>query len=668
MVQVHVPQGVGVRVPPWAPCQREKSSRKRAFFSPTSKAPARFTGGTRKRWLASHCGVAARDRVPPWAPGQREKSSRKRAFFSPSDPQSIQTAIFHLRSHSFARHAARPMKLWKNSSIFVFRSPVTQTLAISLLLLGLYNWRFWQATFTAFVDKSGGLLFMASLLTVLVLLHMIFLLLIPERRLIKIFAGFLFFISAFAAYAADTYGTQIDADMIRNIVQTDQREAFALFNLRFVFYMVVMGFIPTAMLWMSQINYLSWQRVITHRAGFIVVALLIVVGLIAIQSAHYALFIREHKNLRFWLIPGSTLNASFHYVKSIAPAAADLPFEPAPPTARQSNISHVKNTKPLLLFLVVGETVRAANVQLGGYARATTPMLSSMPDVYYFNNVWSCGTATAISLPCMFSPMGRTAFDPARAERTAGLLDALALSDVELEWRDNNSGSKGAGNRIKTIENYRTRSPSFCNDASCYDEVMLEDLPERIANINTDTTIVFHQIGSHGPAYAKRYPERFNVFKPVCKTNMLNECSADEIRNAYDNSIVYTDHNLARQIAILRKFSARFDSMLIYVSDHGESLGEKGLYLHGAPYMFAPDEQKHVPFLIWMSEGYKARRYVSDSCLQQTLSHEYSHDNLYSTVLGAMERRNSFYQPKMDILAACSGKPASGITVIKTQR
>ena len=560
------------------------------------------------------------------------------------------------------------MKFWKNSSLFAFRSPVTLTLAISLLLLSLYNWRFWQATIAAFADKSGGLLFLASLFTVLMLLHTIFLLLVSERRLLKIIASLLFVISAIAAYAADSYGTQIDADMIRNIVQTDQREAFALFNIRFVIYLVVLGFIPTALLWMTRLNPISWQRAIVHRGGFIVAALFLAIGLISIQSAHYALFIREHKNLRFWLIPGSTLNASFHYVKEMAPAAADLPFEPAPPTARLSNVSNVKNTKPLLLFLVVGETVRAANVQLGGYPRATTPMLSNIPDVYYFNNVWSCGTATAVSLPCMFSPLGRSEFDPARAGHKAGLLDALASSDVELEWRDNNSGSKGAGSRIKNIENFRDRYPSFCNDDSCYDEVMLEDLPARIANIKTDTTIVFHQMGSHGPAYSKRYPERFNVFTPLCKTNLLNECSQAEIRNAYDNTILYTDYNLARQIALLRKLSSRFDSMLIYVSDHGESLGENGLYLHGAPYLFAPDEQKHVPFLVWMSEGYKARRKLSDSCLRQTLGHEYSHDNLYSTVLGAMERRNNLYQQNMDMLAACAGKAGSGITVVKTQR
>ena len=557
------------------------------------------------------------------------------------------------------------MNFCKKSSLFEFRSPVSQTLAISLLLLSLYNWRFWEVTIAAFAGNSGGLLFLASLLTVLVLLHTIFLLLIPERRLLKIIASALFVISAIAAYAADSYGTQIDADMIRNIVQTDQREAFALFNFRFVMYVVLIGLIPIALLWKTRVVQLSWQRAIAHRAGFIVIALLIVMGLIALQSAHYALFIREHKNLRFWLIPGSTLNASFHYVKELAPAAADLPFEPAPPTNRLSTISHIKNPKPLLLFLVVGETVRAANVQLGGYARATTPLLSDMSDVFYFNNVWSCGTATAISLPCMFSPLGRTAFDPARAEQSAGLLDALAASDVELEWRDNNSGSKGAGSRIKNIEDFRARSPTLCNDASCYDEVMLEDLPQRIANIKMDTTIVFHQMGSHGPAYSKRYPDRFNVFTPVCKTNLLNECSRDEIRNAYDNTILYTDYNLARQIALLRKLSSRFDSMLIYVSDHGESLGEKGLYLHGAPYLFAPDEQKHVPFLIWMSEGYKARRKLSDSCLRQTLAREFSHDNLYSTVLGAMERRNSVYQSNMDMLAACSGKSASAITVIK---
>jgi lipid A ethanolaminephosphotransferase len=192
---------------------------------------------------------------------------------------------------------------------------------------------------------------------------------------------------------------------------------------------------------------------------------------------------------------------------------------------------------------------------------------------------------------------------------------------------------------------------------------MLKGLDQDLAAIKDDTVIAFHQLGSHGPAYAKRYPPEFETFKPVCRTNQLNQCSVEELRNAYDNSIAYTDHNLARQIASLKSVSDRFDTVLIYVSDHGESLGEKGLYLHGAPYMFAPKEQTSVPFVLWMSDGYRQRFSLDQNCLRAHLGKPFSHDNLYHTVLGAMTVKNAIYKDSQDMFAACRNKRVSGADI-----
>ena len=136
---------------------------------------------------------------------------------------------------------------------------------------------------------------------------------------------------------------------------------------------------------------------------------------------------------------------------------------------------------------------------------------------------------------------------------------------------------------------------------------MLEDLTQRVDTVQRDTVIVFHQIGSHGPAYAERYPPQFEIFKPVCRSSELQRCTVEEVRNAYDNSIAYSDFVLSRQIEILRKAADRFDTMLIYASDHGESLGERGVYLHGMPYAFAPEDQKRVPMLMWTSPAFRSR-------------------------------------------------------------
>jgi lipid A ethanolaminephosphotransferase len=182
---------------------------------------------------------------------------------------------------------------------------------------------------------------------------------------------------------------------------------------------------------------------------------------------------------------------------------------------------------------------------------------------------------------------------------------------------------------------------------------MLNDLAARLRDLTHDTVIVFHQIGSHGPAYSERYPAAFEYFKPACRSNELQHCSKEEVINAYDNTIAYTDHVLSRQIDILRKAADHVDSMLIYASDHGESLGEQGVYLHGMPYSFAPKAQKDVPMLVWASPGYTQRARLDLDCQRALADRTVSHDFLYHTILGAAETRDKVYDSRLDLLAAC---------------
>jgi lipid A ethanolaminephosphotransferase len=311
--------------------------------------------------------------------------------------------------------------------------------------------------------------------------------------------------------------------------------------------------------------------------------------------------------------------------------------------------------KPLVIVMVVGETARAANFQLGGYARPTNPELAATGGLIYFPETTSCGTATAISVPCMFSRLPRRDFDVDEAPRYANLLDALQEAGLEVEWRDNDAGCKGVCARVHQISYSADRDAKLCRESYCYDEIMLTDLPAKLASLTRDTVIVMHQIGSHGPAYAERYPPEFERFKPACRSNQLQRCTPQEIVNAYDNTIAYSDHMLARTIEVLRDASSHIDGMLLYASDHGESLGEQGLYLHGLPYAFAPDTQKHVPMLMWLSPTYAARAGVATACLRSQAERPLSHDNIYHTIMGAAEVRNASYDPQLDMLAACRG-------------
>ncbi|MDB5864865.1 MAG: lipid ethanolaminephosphotransferase [Betaproteobacteria bacterium] len=538
------------------------------------------------------------------------------------------------------------------------RSPIVVALVSAVFLVAIYNGRFWSETLA--LSQSGSLrdwMFVASVFVVLVAMHVSALLLIPGTRLLKAFLVFAVLAGAISAYFANTYGAGIDAEMIRNTVQTDAREAAGLMTVRFGLYMLFLAVVPAIVVLRTRVASPPLGRQILQRVGVVAASVALCGIVVASMGAQYASFLREHKALRYLIAPGNVINGGIGYFRQ--GSSTDVPSEVADLESPVSRTA-AATKKPLVMFVVIGETARAQNFQLGGYAQATNPELSKR-GVHYFTNAYSCGTSTAVSLPCMFSGSGRKDFDAARAARGTNLVDALAKAGIAVEWRDNNSGCKGLCARVPSIDYRSTSSATFCSATGCYDEVMLADLPEALAKVTADTVIVFHQAGSHGPAYSERYPKAFEVFKPVCYGKELSRCAREEVVNAYDNSLLYTDHNVARQIDLLKSAASSVDALLLYVSDHGESLGEKGLYLHGAPYMLAPDEQKHVPLLLWLSPEYNKRFGVSPACVDAKRAQAFTHDNLYHTVLGAVGVKSTRYLPQLDMLATCrSAEAAAG--------
>jgi lipid A ethanolaminephosphotransferase len=531
------------------------------------------------------------------------------------------------------------------------RSPVTFALLAAFAWVAVYNRRFWSETMATMPSFSpADIAFLLSVFALLWALHAGLLLLIPTRPLLKAVTAFLFVAASVGAYFADTYGVSIDTETIRNLFETDAREAIGLFSLRSVFYVSVLGLAPAVLIVRMRLAKLSLKQHLLQRAAFVAAFAVLVAVSFASLSAHYASFLREHKGVRYLVTPANVVHGTSAYVSqaNLGPVDSQLLDLEAP----VRRIAAASSPRPLLMFLVIGETARSQNFQLGGYARPTNPELSRR-DVQYFSNVSSCGTSTAISLPCMFSGLGRAAFDVARAQRNTNLLDALASGGFRVQWRENNSGCKGICARVESIDYTLRRDDKLCTKSGCYDEVMLTGLEQELAAVNRDTVVVFHQAGSHGPAYSERYPKHFETFSPACQGNELSRCKVEHVVNAYDNSIVYTDHNLARQIDLLRSISAAADSILIYVSDHGESLGERGMYLHGAPFTLAPAEQTRVPFVLWMSEGYRKRFAVSEACLGAKGQQGFSHDHLYHSVLGALGVSTARYQPAMDMFHEC---------------
>ncbi|MFK5880838.1 MAG: sulfatase-like hydrolase/transferase, partial [Sulfurospirillum sp.] len=306
-----------------------------------------------------------------------------------------------------------------------------------------------------------------------------------------------------------------------------------------------------------------------------------------------------------------------------------------------------------LLVLVIGESARADHFSLNGYKKDTNPYLKN-ENIINFSQMYSCGTETVTSVTCMFSTLNRSKFSIRAALGHENLLDIAKRAGVKIKWIDNNSDSKGVATRIKDVVNIRNEKiEHFCDSGECRDEAMLVGLQKYINKDIKDTIIVLHQMGNHGPEYYKRYPKKFEKFKPVCKSNQLQKCTKEEIKNAYDNAILYTDYFLSKTINLLKQNENKYETALLYLSDHGESLGENGVYLHAMPYFIAPVAQRHIASIAWFGKNFD---HLNQQCIKDSENKHYSQDNYFSTVLGLMGIKTKVYNKKEDIFAKCRKK------------
>lgn len=433
------------------------------------------------------------------------------------------------------------------------------------------------------------------LLAVMVFVTSIFSLILPFRLV----ATVLLMVAAPAAYFMDTFGTIIDSEMIRNAVQTDVNEAGDLISAGFLVKLGLLGILPAVVVWLIPLKHRSFIRREIMLAATATLAVIVALGCMLPFSDAYASFFREHKPLRYYTNPTYPIYSGVKFLIAGNKTAADRSYRQVVEKAEipAEDESHE------LVIVVVGETARADHFGLLGYGRDTTPLLSKRENIVGFTNAKSCGTSTAISVPCMFSLSSRNDFKIETADQTENVLDVLVKAGVNVVWRDNNSGSQGVAGRI-TYQNYKNADVNpDCDDVECRDTGMLSGLSDIVDAKPRDTLIVLHQMGSHGPAYFKRYPSDFETFTPVCRSIELQQCSDEEIINAFDNTIVYTDYVLDQAIRFLEDHQDNYETTLIYMSDHGESLGEMGVYLHGMPYWIAPEAQTHVPLIVWAGKS-----------------------------------------------------------------
>lgn len=520
-------------------------------------------------------------------------------------------------------------------------------IGLSLIFVLLFNKSFFlSAWHIQPMDSLSTFSFNVSLIVLLWLSIFFFISLFSIPGVIKPVSIFLFFTGALAAHFMDAYGVVIDREMLRNVWETDLRETEGLINFHLIMYLLVLGILPSVLVLKTKILWGKFSYELGLRIASLIGSLLIAVLLIFNISNYYSSFFRNHKEVRLLANPLGFVNATFSLAHEIS--QGPLAVEPISQNARFGSAVH-NQSKPLLVVFVVGETARAANFALGGYKRNTTPVLAGK-DIIYFNNFFSCGTSTALSVPCMFSSLSRANYNNRKAKSLHGLLDFIHTAGMDVLWRDNNSGCKGTCDRVmyESTENFQSGD---CKDGICFDEALLHNLSAKITGNNQ--FIVLHQKGSHGPYYNQQYPRSMQIYKPVCDTNQLHNCSREEIVNAYDNTIRYTDYFLGKVIDWLVTQQDSHNVVMVYVSDHGESLGENNLYLHGMPYAIAPNVQKHVPFIFWASPGFYHDRKLKKECLFNQKSERYSHDNIFHSVLGLLDIETDYYQPNLDIFSPC---------------
>ncbi len=532
--------------------------------------------------------------------------------------------------------------------------PLWSALAVSLWLATAGNAALWWKL-SSLSDVSGARGWGLVLALGLAIAALAFGLqaLLAGRLSSKLLGCLLLLVTAPATYFMLSYGIVVDVTMIKNTLQTDLKESAELMSVGLTATVLLIGLLPCGWLILRKHADVHWGRRLVRNTTCAVLAVLIAAACLFAIKGDFATLMRNHNHVRYLITPFNVLYGAGRLAVGEAKPKPFISLGEASVSALNNN----NNDVVPVLVLVVGETARADHFSLNGYARPTNPLLAKEA-VISFTNAKSCGTNTADSVPCMFSHLGRDAFFD-RAANYDNALDVLARAGYSVLWLDNNSGCKGVCERLPNADLSVSKDPVHCTSDGCYDEVMGVGVVQRVLTLRKEKSnskgvvIVMHQLGSHGPAYYKRSPANSKPFTPECTTNVLQNCDVTSIINAYDNSIAYTDRFLASIITQLKSLPASFAPSMVNMSDHGESLGEGGTYLHGLPYAIAPEAQKHIPLIMWFSPVAQQQRGIRVDCMKAQTSTAVSHDYLFHSLLSWGRVQNAAYKPQLDWLKPC---------------
>lgn len=469
------------------------------------------------------------------------------------------------------------------------------------------------------------------------------------RKITKPFFIILILISSAVNYGAYNLGVIFSQDMIQNVLETTPAEAFSYFNARLFIWLFCFGVLPSLYILFVKIEYKSFKSEIFSKIKLLLGAIVIILLIAAFFYKDYASSSRNNPKMNKDIVPTYYISKTIKYIKAKY-FTTPLQYQKIGMDAKQ--VLAEDSEKYLVVFLV-GETARVRNYQLYGYDRETNPYTSKINNIITLKNTSSCGTATAVSVPCMFSMMNRGEYSHKKFESQDKVIDIIKRAGVEQIWLDNNTGCKGVCDNIEHHATVEMKDLN-CSGEECTDAVFLDVLDKQIEKIGNKSGVIYlHLIGSHGPTYYKRYSKEFAVFQPDCQTSDLQKCTDEQIVNSFDNTILFTDYVMSEVIKKLQKYKD-YNTAVFYASDHGESLGENGLYLHGMPYSIAPETQTKIPMIMWLSDKTIKHKDIDMECLlNEANNHTYSHDNLSHTLIDFLDIESEVVDSKEDIFHNC---------------
>lgn len=507
----------------------------------------------------------------------------------------------------------------------------TFSIIFSMFTLFVYSRMFIVSLFNSNLSICPKILSLLLVYSLLFLFHSI----IFTKKTYKIFLYIFCFLNSLSMYFMDTYHVMINKDTIINLIETNINEVQGFINFRLFLYLIIFCvLILIFIIKFVNINFLDFKKEIKYKIYSIIVFLFS--STLILLDKNYLYEIRENKILVNYVVPINYIR-NLHRVMRMKLQQKFSKFVKI--TDDFIGTSNIISNKKNLIVIVVGESVRAKNWALNGYKKNTTEFLDKYKnDIVNFSNVESCGSSTFISVPCIFSHLSRSNFSVNEALNTENLLDILSNFGFDIFWLSNNGGCKGVCNRIKS---------EYSSDGG-YDDKIFERAKVLIKEDNyKNILIVLHQSGSHGPLYYEQYPKGYNKYRPNCRAD-IKDCSIEEVINSYDNSIFYTSYLLSNMIDFLKKQKQYDNILFLYVSDHGESFGEKNMFMHAAPYIISKNEQWKVPMFMWI-KGYS----INSSCINKKVNEKLSHDNVFHSILGLLDIEGKYYNSDLDLFNGC---------------